>query len=80
MIYIKTKQTSFDYKYQWKVGDDNLLISPKFVYWIKVDGEELENIKATIKNIPISNKQYEIWFGETAQYILTVIGAIVEVT
>jgi hypothetical protein len=77
MLYI---QITSGKEYQWHVGDFPVCLNIPFnidnIANISADGDELEKILTTCKNIPTTDERECWWFGDMAKFIAKAINAV----
>ena len=78
MLYIQLKSGA---ELNWHVGDNSHAITINLIDNISADGDELEYILKTCKNIPTAKNKKELyWFGDHAKFIAKTINAVVDVS
>lgn len=58
------------YESTWHVGQKLNYINPLDVRMVQADGDELEEIKNKIENIPFTVGRVQRWFGDDAKFIV----------
>lgn len=76
-LFIVTEAFGNTNELEWHLGDKKVHdIKVSLIREVQADGDELNEIRDHMSNIPMSNKRTITWFGDMAKFIAVNIGAV----